>query len=131
MPTPVTAFYAALLAILLTALGMWVVRTRVKERVAIGDGNNPVLLSAIRVHANAAETIPVALLLMLLFELNGGSHAGLHVAGAALVAGRLVHAWGLSRPRKVNLWRQGGMVLTWTATIGLAMALLVRVAPAL
>lgn len=83
MQTPITVFYAALLAILLVLLGLWVVRTRWREKVSLGDANNPAMLAAIRMHANAAETIPLTLLLMLLFELNGGGPAGLHLAATA------------------------------------------------
>lgn len=130
MLTPITALYAALLALLLVVLGLQVVRTRIREKVSLGDGNNPAMLAAMRVHANAAETIPVALLLMLLLELNGGGPIGLHLAGGVLLAGRVMHAWGLTRPRKVNRWRQLGMVLTWAVTIGLAIALLLGAAAA-
>lgn len=129
MAAPLTAFYAALLALLLVILGLQVVRTRIREKVSLGDGNNPAMLAAIRVHANAAETIPIALLLMLLLEINGGGAAGLHLAGITLLAGRVLHAWGLTRRRKVNRWRQLGMVLTWTVTIGLAVALLISARP--
>lgn len=129
MLTPITAFYAALLTVLFVALGLQVVRVRVRERVALGDGNNPAVLGAIRVHGNAAENIPLVLLLMLLLELNGGSEVALHAYGATLLAGRLMHAWGLSRRRTVNRWRQAGVVLTWMTALGLAVSLLVRVLP--
>jgi uncharacterized membrane protein YecN with MAPEG domain len=128
MITPVTALYAALLALLLVVLGGLVVRTRVRERVSVGDNGNPVMLAAMRVHANAVENIPVALLLMFLLEANGGSAAALHAFGAALLAGRVMHAWGLSQKNSVNRWRQLGMVLTWTVIIGLAISLLMLVA---
>ncbi|MFZ5723924.1 MAG: MAPEG family protein [Pseudomonadota bacterium] len=127
----ITAFYAGLLAILLVALGMWVVRTRVRERVALGDGGKPAMITAIRIHGNAAETIPLGLLLLLLLELTGGSAVWLHVWGSLLVAGRVAHVWGLSRERKVNPARKTGMVLTWLSTLGLAISLLLRAAPQL
>lgn len=126
MLAPVTAIYAALLAILLVILGGLVIRTRVRERVSLGDNGNPAMLAAMRVHANAAENIPVALLLMFLLEVNGGSVAALHAYGIALLAGRVMHAWGLSRKKTVNRWRQIGMVLTWLVILGLAVSLLVR-----
>lgn len=131
MPAPITALYAALLALLLVVLGLQVVRTRWREKVALGDGNNPAMLAAIRVHANAVETIPVVLLLMLLLELNGGGAIALHLAGSGLLVSRVMHAWGMTRQHKVNRWRQLGMVLTWTVTVGLAIALLLRAVAAL
>ena len=128
MTAPITALYAGLLAILLVVLGGIVIRTRVRERVSLGDGGNPAMLAAMRTHANAAENIPIALVLLFLLEVNGGSVTALHAYGIVLVVGRVLHAWGLSRKRSVNRWRQSGMVLTWLAILGLAVSLLVRAA---
>lgn len=126
MTAPLTAIYAALLAILLVVLGLLVVRQRLRQRVSLGDGGKPPLLAAIRVHGNAVENIPVALVLLLLLELNGGSPLALHAYGSTLLAGRVMHAWGLGRPQAVNRWRQAGMLLTWLVILGLAGSLLVR-----
>ena len=127
MTAPITALYAALLSIFLVVLGGLVVRTRIKEGIAIGDGGNKAMLAAIRVHANAVENIPIALLLMFLLEVNGGSGWWLHALGEALVVGRVMHAFGLFQKRNVNYWRQMGMVITWLVTLGLSFALLARV----
>ena len=113
MTAPITALYAALLAIFLVVLGGLVVRMRIKERIAIGDGGNKAMLAAIRVHANAVENIPIALLLLLLLELNGGSIWWLH-------------AFGLFQKKNINYWRQLGMVITWLVTTGLAFMLLAQ-----
>lgn len=126
LATPITLVYAGLLGIFLIVLGGYVVRTRIRERISIGDNGNPAMLAAIRVHANAAENIPVAVLLLMLLELNGGSALALHAYGVALLAGRLLHAFGLSRKKSVNRWRQLGMVLTWLTIIGLSASLLLR-----
>lgn len=127
MTAPVTALYAALLAIFLVILGGLVVRTRIKERIGLGDGNNQAMLAAIRIHANAVENIPIALLLMFLLEINGGGDFALHVYGEALIVGRLMHAFGMFQKRNVNRWRQLGMVLTWLVILGLAVTLLIRI----
>lgn len=126
MTAPLTACYAALLAILVVVLGLLVVRERVRQRVSLGDGGKTPLVAAIRVHGNAVENIPLALLLLLLLELNGAAPLALHAYGSTLLAGRLMHAWGLGQPRNVNRWRQLGMVLTWLAMLGMAASLLVR-----
>jgi uncharacterized membrane protein YecN with MAPEG domain len=126
MTAPLTACYAAVLAILVVVLGLLVVRERLRQRVSLGDGGKPPLVAAIRVHGNAVENIPLALVLLLLLELNGASPLAIHAYGGVLVAGRLMHAWGLGRPRAVNRWRQLGMVLTWLAILGMAASLLVR-----
>ena len=45
-----------------------------------------------RGHANAIETIPVALLLLLLLALLGAPAWALHLLGLALTVGRVLHA---------------------------------------
>lgn len=124
--TPITALYAGLLAILVVVLGFRVVQARIREQVSLGDGGNKKMLAAIRIHGNATETIPLALLLMLVLELNGSGNALLHGCGVALVFGRFTHAFGLLQQKTVNHWRKAGMVLTWLATLVMAVALLVK-----
>jgi uncharacterized membrane protein YecN with MAPEG domain len=120
-PMPaVTALYAALTALLLVVLGVRVMLGRRRHGVGIGDGGNAGLQQAVRVHANAVEwTLPV-LLLMLVAELNRASPALLHVAGIALIVGRVLHAVGLSTRTGVSFGRAVGMVLTWATLLVLA-----------
>lgn len=129
MPTPITAFYAALLTILLVVFGTRVVLARRKNHVSLGDGGNQSVLTAIRIHGNAAENIPLILVLMLMLEYGGGSYVAMHAYGSTLLVGRLLHAWGLSQPKKVNLFRVAGMALTWLVALGLSVQLLIRAAP--
>ena len=68
MTAPITALYAALLAIFLVVLGGLVVRMRIKERIAIGDGGNKAMLAAIRVHANAVENLVIFAPLVLIAQ---------------------------------------------------------------
>jgi uncharacterized membrane protein YecN with MAPEG domain len=128
LQTPVTALYASLLAILLVVLAGYVVRTRIREKVPLGDASNKAMLRAVRVHANAVENIPIALVLMLLLELNGGNSVVLHAYGEVLFVGRVMHAWGMVQENTTNRWRQFGIVLTWLVTLGLSVSLLVRLA---
>ena len=91
----VTSIYAGLLALLIVYLTMNVVKLRRAHKVRLGDGGVPQLLTAIRAHSNAVEYIPIALILMLLLELAKIPVLALHVAGIALLTGRLLHAKGL------------------------------------
>ena len=95
MQVSITALYAGILALIIVALGINVTMHRVKLSVPLGDGGNPQMLRMIRLHANAIEYVPLAVLLMLIYEINGGWHAALHVIGIALVAGRLLQTWGM------------------------------------
>jgi uncharacterized membrane protein YecN with MAPEG domain len=73
-----------------------------------------------RVHGNAVENVLIGLLLLLVLELLAIAPLWLHVLGASLVLGRLLHAWGVSRSAGKSFGRLWGMVLTWLAIIVMA-----------
>ena len=85
----VSALYAVLGALLLIKFSFDVVRLRMQYRVSYGDGGFSELQSAIRIHGNAVEYIPVALILLLFMEMNGAETWMVHVCGLLLIAGRL------------------------------------------
>ncbi len=113
----VTPLYAALLAFVFIALSFRVIFVRRSERVSLGDGDNPALRARIRVHANFAENVPLALLLILMVELMDGGAFLLHALGAMLLVGRIAHAYGTSAHPQIFLLRQVGMVLTFTSIL--------------
>ena len=76
-----------------------------------------------RVHANFAEYVPFALLLLAMAEARGAWAPLLHTAGVGLVAGRVAHAWGVSRTPEDFRFRVAGMVATLTV-IGCGAALI-------
>lgn len=122
---PITALYAALLAPLFLLLAVRVIRQRRGARVAIGDGGDKLLLRRMRVHANFAEYVPFALVLMGLAESLAAHPLVLHAAGAALVVARILHAVGVSQTKENFKLRISGMVGTLTVLGGLALACLV------
>ncbi len=128
-PAPVTALYAGTLSLVYVALAARVIRRRMARKISIGSGGDPDLERAARVHANFAEYVPLALVLLLLSELSGEPRALLHAAGLVLVAGRLAHIVGLSTPRGRGAFRTGGMAATFTVLVGLSVALLVAALP--
>jgi uncharacterized membrane protein YecN with MAPEG domain len=112
---PVTAFYAALLAALFILLSVRVIAQRREARVEIGPGESKELLRRMRVHANFAEYVPFALVLLALAESLKAPTPLLHLSGLVLVAGRFVHAYGLSQnPHNLRM-RFWGMTLTFAA----------------
>ncbi|HEY8099394.1 MAG TPA: MAPEG family protein [Burkholderiaceae bacterium] len=127
MPVPITAMYAAILAIILTALAINVTVHRAKLDVPIGQSDNPLMLRMIRIHGNAAEYIPITLLLMLVYEINGGNHIALHGLGLALVAARLLHVWGMWHSTKPTFGRIVGPTVTWLVILALAILNVLRV----
>ncbi len=95
MHAPITAVYGALAALLIVALMANVIRYRRRLQIGMGAGGDQTLSVAIRAHANAVETVPMAVVLLLLAELNGAPAALLHALGLLLLASRVFHAQGL------------------------------------
>jgi uncharacterized protein len=122
MPVPITALYTGILALLLLALALRIIRLRWKLRVGIGDGGDRAMLRAIRVHANATEHVPIALLLLLVAELNHTSPSLLQGCGSVLVIARVLHARGLGRSAGASWPRMAGTVGTVGVIVTLAAA---------
>jgi uncharacterized protein len=115
----ITAFYAALLAVLFLVLSVRVIGWRRERRVEFGHGEDAELLRRMRVHANFAEYAPFTLLLMALAESMAPPDVLVHLCGLLLIAGRLLHAYGVSQAPPVMRYRVYGMWLTFAA-LGLA-----------
>ena len=115
MTLPVTAFTAAICALLLLITAIDTVRHRIRAGVAFGDGTDPKLISASRSHANLAEHAPIVILMMAFLELSNASHMALMVIGAAFLFGRVAHIVGLYLPmsKKPPIPRQIGVILMW------------------
>ena len=118
IPT-VTALYGSLNAILNVALAANVSRARGKYGVSIGPGKAKEIETAVRIHANNSEFVPLAIVTMLLAELCGGSALILHIAGGVLLLSRIFHAIGLPRPAP-NFFRFAGAAATSFIIAGLA-----------
>jgi uncharacterized membrane protein YecN with MAPEG domain len=109
---PVTAFYASLLGFLFLMLSARVIVQRREASVEIGHGENIELLRRARVHANFTEYVPMALVLLALAESLKAPSLLLHLLGLTLVAGRVIHAYGLSQTPHILRARVAGMMLT-------------------
>jgi uncharacterized membrane protein YecN with MAPEG domain len=116
--TMITSIYASLSALLIVRLTLSVIKLRRKIQISVGDGGNEQLQLAIRTHANALEYIPITLLLLLTLELNGAPKILIHLLGATLITGRIIHAIGI--PAKDLKKRVLGMQITIFLLIGLA-----------
>ncbi len=115
----VTALYGALNALLNVLLAGLVSRLRGRHKVSLGPGEHPAMLVAIRTHANNAEFVPLAIVLLLLAELCGANRVALHVLGGMLLVARIAHAVGMPR-RAPNVFRFAGTALTWGMIVGCA-----------
>jgi len=121
--------YAAVLAMLLITLSLRVIRARRTARVAIGDGGDGTLRRRMRVQANCAEYAPMGLILLGMAELAGAHMGVLHVLGLMLVAGRLVHAWGVSQEIENFRLRIFAMRLTFATLTAAAIVCLYLTVP--
>ncbi len=120
----ITGIYAALATLLVLVLALRVSAVRHGKRVGIGDGGDADLQRRVRAHANAIENLPIALLLMLLLELNQTQRAWLHVFGCVLILGRVLHAFGITLYSGPSTGRFVGSLLTWLAMFAMAVLLL-------
>ncbi|GGB53498.1 membrane protein [Roseibium aquae] len=109
----VTPIVAGLLALLYLFLSVRVIRLRGQERISLSDAGNAEMQRRIRVHGNFAEYTPFALVLLLLLELQGAPWWYLAVLGLMLLAGRSLHAYGVSQNPEPLQLRIAGMAMTF------------------
>lgn len=117
------ALWTALLLLLMVWLALKVVGQRRKHSVLLGDGGKDGVIQAQRVFGNAAEYVPGGIAALVLLTVAGQSYYLIHVVGALLLIGRIIHAATLSTTR-LTKGRMVGMVLTFAAYIVAAVALL-------
>ncbi|MAH04557.1 MAG: MAPEG family protein [Pseudomonadota bacterium] len=113
----IIGYYAGLLGLLFIVLTARIIRLRWKLRVGIGDGGEHILNKAIRVQSNFVEQVPLALLLIYLVEMQMSNIVLLHGLCSALLIGRVLHAFGLSKTSKTSFGRFVGMILTLSVTL--------------
>lgn len=96
----ISAIYMAIAGLFLVLLSLDVIRGRWKyqedfEEASSGERKEGPLSRRIRVHANAAEYFPVALLLLVAVENIVAIHWVVHTLGILLLVSRFTHAVGL------------------------------------
>ena len=124
MPLPIVSLYAGINGLIALALAVRVVRQRSKTGTSLGSGGHAALEQAISVHGNFIEYVPLVLILLALLELDGTPALRLHVLGAALTLGRILHAWGLSSKPGLSFGRSAGIALTWATLLAAAISTL-------
>ncbi|MEM7208701.1 MAG: MAPEG family protein [Pseudomonadota bacterium] len=114
----IASLYASLAALLMIWLALKVIKARRKARVSLGDGGDETLRVRIAAQRNAAEYIPIALILMFALEFSDAHAMIVHAFGIAFLSGRVIHARAMlldDIPLRVR-----GMKLTIWSIIGLA-----------
>ncbi len=115
----ISVIYAVLSVALMIYLSFEVIKTRRRLQISVGDGNNEEMQTVQGAQSNAVEYIPVALLLLFSLELNGADNWMIHLAGIALICGRVIHARGLLKGGMKS--RVLGMQITIYVLIGLCL----------
>ena len=83
----IAAVFAVLHAIFTLRVGGY----RFSNNISLGDGGDKELLNRIRGHGNFIEQVPIALVLLLLNDLNGLSDTAMYSLGGVLLISRVVH----------------------------------------
>ena len=115
MPLPITAIFAGLLALWLIFLQSKVVGFRRGHRVSLGDAGDEMGERLIRAHGNAAENIPIFLILLGLAEGLGAPAWVVAATGALFTLGRFLHGLHFFKVRKGFTMRFWGMLMTLIA----------------
>ena len=108
----VTPLYAGLLALWFLLLTLRVVQERHRTQIALGDGGDATLARRIRGHANFAEYVPLALLLLAILELSRFSIYVIHALGAALLISRVLHGYAFAFRTQFRFGVFWGVLLT-------------------
>ena len=123
MTLPITAFVAAICAIILLITAVDTVRHRIRLKATFGDAGDGQLISAGRSHGNLAEHAPIVILLIAFLEMSRANHLALMIVGAGFLVARVAHVIGLyakSEPGKPPIARQIGVIGTWLTMLVLS-----------
>jgi uncharacterized protein len=118
----ITAVTAGIILILQIVLALTVSSGR--GNTGLGDGGNPDLHRAIRRHGNLAENAGLFIAGFALLELSKVNVLLLEGLSAAFILVRLSHAFGMSRPDTMNMFRAVGGIGTYLVGLILGAALL-------
>jgi uncharacterized protein len=119
--------YAALLTFIYIFLSSRVIQSRAITRIGIGTGGNRGLERRMRIHANFAEYVPLALLLLVLMEMQGRPSWLVHLLCIALVAARIGHVLALWEEKEIMWLRIISVSATFFIMAAAAVSLIGRV----
>ena len=101
----ITLLYTSLITILAIFLAFRVGIVRGKTNTLLGEGDSSELLQSIRSHGNLIEHAPLALMLLLLLEMQGVADWKLHLLGSSFFLLRILHAYGVTISRESTPYR--------------------------
>ena len=116
--------YAALNCFILFWLASATGQLRRRHKILIGDGGNAHLMRVMRGHANAAENMPIMLVLLLVAAAIGAPAYVIHALGIAFTIGRVIHAWHFIQESAPQWQRAVGFMLSGVSTLLAALGVL-------
>lgn len=108
----IVGLYAGLNGLVLLWLAAHVGNIRRKLGIYMGDEGSPELIRAMRGQLNFVELVPFSLVLLLLLALAGVPGLVLHILGAGLTIGRVLHALHFVQNDAPGWQRASGALLT-------------------
>jgi uncharacterized membrane protein YecN with MAPEG domain len=118
MPLHTSLSFAGAFSLLNLWLASRCVRTRLNGPGGVGDLGIPELQARMRAHSNFVEYTPFVIVLMVLLEYAGGSGPWLQGIGVVYLLGRVLHAFGIERPKFTMQFI--GALATWIVLLALA-----------
>lgn len=91
MSIPISTLYAAVLGLMFIPFTAYVGAYRAKTNILLMDGGDPEMARRMRAQANFVETVPLAVILLIVMELNGAGSTWLYSLGSILVVARFMH----------------------------------------
>ena len=97
---------------------------RFKSRISLGDGGDPEMRNRVRAHGNFIENVPIAVLLILLNDLDGAQDNTLILMGSILLTSRLTHYLTIATRRLPVILRPLSMIGTLGTILAASVMLL-------
>ena len=116
---PITSVYIALFGLLFMLFTVRVGLIRRSTGISFLDGGNEVLLRRMRAQANFVETVPLALALISITEINGAAATFVHSMAVILLIARIIHYVSL-QIKPFAITRVIGMLGTFVPYLGCA-----------
>jgi uncharacterized membrane protein YecN with MAPEG domain len=94
-----TLLFAVTFGVLHVIFTLRVGAYRFKNKISLGDGEDKELRNRIRAHGNFTENVPLALLLLLVNDLNNTPKNVLIALGTVLLISRVIHYFTIATRR--------------------------------
>ena len=98
---------------------------RFRSRISLGDGGDPELRNRVRAHGNFIENVPIAVLLILLNDLDGAQDTTLILMGSILIIARITHYLTIATRRLPLVVRPLSMIGTLGTILAASVMLLI------